>query len=304
MLVRDIYNKVLALVDNYTEDGVVVAEEDNIDTEKKVILFADMGQKELWNYNKNTKQIEITNNQQPNRLGLLSNFNIVDFYGETQYYPDEDGINKVQGYSIKVDGDCILKYQELISSVWTDILVLTPTSITELTLFKGVLSVTDTDNPVRLEISGTTHFRHKDRALWEYLYQSDKVPTYGAWVKKELPEDFNAIEAVIEETDVRQYNGTANYKLENNKDFYFNFYANGIIRITYKPIPVTITSLDDTIQIDDVLAQTLVYDIISKLGFTENNALVNWGEDRRTESKQEAMGNSIATEEILQNYYE
>ena len=77
-----------------------------------------------------------------------------------------------------------------------------------------------------------------------------------------------------------------------------------MIRITYKPIPVTITSLDDTVQIDEVLAQTIVYDVISKLGFTENEALVNWGEGRRLEAKQEAVGNDIATEEIITSYYD
>lgn len=304
MLVRDIYKKILALIDSYTEEGIEISSEENIDIEKKVILFSDMAQKELWNYNKNTKQIELTNTVQPNALGLLSNFNLVDFHGETQYYPNESGVKNVQGYSIKVDGDCTLTYQENVGGTWTNLKVIMPTNISELTLYKGVLAVSNTNNPVRLKIDGTTHFRHKDRALWEYLYQDDKVPTYGAWIKYELPDDFNSIDAIIEEYKVRQYTDANSFKLENNSDFYFNFYFDGIIRITYKPIPSTITSLDDTIMIDDVLAQTIVYDVVSKLGFIENNALVNWGEDRRMESKQEAIGNQLATEEIIQDYYE
>ena len=303
MLVQDIMNKVLAMIDNYTEDGVVVAEADNIDVEKKVILFTDMAQKEMWKYSKNTKQIEITNKQPENRLGMLSNFDLVDFEGETQYYPNESGIEDVQGYSIQVNGDCTLTYQELVAGTWTDLVVLTPTSIDTLTTYKGVLSVSNTTNPVRLKIDGTTHFLHQNRALWKFLYQADKVPTYEPWVKYELPEDFNSVDMIVEEFQVRQYAQSNNYKLENFKDFYFNFYFNGSIRITYKPVPVTITALSDTVQIDEVLAQNIVYDICSKLGFYENPDLVNWAEGRRLENKQEASTDEALSAEVVVDYY-
>jgi len=303
MLVQDIMNKVLAMIDNYTDDGVVVSEAENIDIEKKVILFTDMAQKEMWKYSKNTKQIEITNKQPENRLGLLSNFDLVDFEGETQYYPNEAGVDNVQGYSIQVTGDCTITYQERVAGTWTDLVVLTPTSISTLTTYKGVLSVSNTTNPVRLKIDGTTHFLHQNRALWKFLYQADKVPTYEPWVRYILPDDFNAVDMVVEEFAVRQYAPSNNYKLENFNEFYFNFYFEGSIRITYKPVPATITALSDTVQIDEVLAQNVVYDICSKIGFYENPDLVNWAEGRRLESKQEAATDEPLSAEIIVDYY-
>jgi len=307
MIVQDIINKVLALIDAYSSRGVIISAEKNADIIKKSILFADMAQKELWAYSKNTKQIELTHRQQPNRLGTLSNFNLVDFKGDTQYYPSEGGIANVNGYSFKVNEEAsdnaVITFEELVSGVWTELVTVTPTSITELTVYKGVLTVTDTSNPVRMKISGTEHFLHKDRALWEYKYKVDSVPTYEAWVKEELPDDFNETENVIEEFPERQYNEMVNYKLENFRDFYFNFDFEGVIRITYKPIPSTITSVDDTIQIDEVLAQTIVYDIISKIGFTEDTALVNWAEGRRLEAKSESIKSEPANETSIINVY-
>ena len=94
-----------------------------------------------------------------------------------------------------------------------------------------------------------------------------------------------------------------NYKLENFRDFYFNFDFEGVIRITYKPIPSTITSVDDVVQIDEILAQTIVYDIISKIGFTEDTALVNWAEGRRLEAKSESIKSEPANETSIINVY-
>jgi len=299
----EIYDKILSMLDQFTEDGVPVAEDDNIDIEKKVIVLTDMAQKEMWKNNKNTKQIEIVNKPPINRLGLLSNFDIVDFDGTVKYYPNEAGIDNVQGYSIQVDGDCELTYQENIAGVWTDIVTLTPTSITTLTTYKGVLPITSTSNPVRLKVDGTTHFRHVNRALWQYLYQADKVPTYEPWVKYDLPSDFNSVDAVVEEFPQRQYSQSANYKIENFNDFYYNFYFEGKIRVTYKPIPATITSLDDELQIDTTFSQTIVYDIVSKLGFYENPDLVNWAEGRRIENKLEATSDEPTSAEIIVDFY-
>jgi len=303
----EIYDKILAMLDQYTEDGVPVAEADNIDIEKKVIVLTDMNQKEVWKYNKNTKQVEIVNKPDENRLGLLSNFKLVDFEGETQYYPNEAGIDNIQGYSIQVtegaNNNATLTYQELIAGVWTDLIVLTPTTVDTIETFKGVLSVTSTTNPVRLKVEGTEHFRHTNRALWKLKYKPELVPTYEPWVKYDLPDDFNSVDMVIEEFPQRQYSQSANHKIENYRDFYYNFYFEGMIRITYKPVPATITSLDDELQIDTAFAQTIVYDVVSKLGFYENPDLVNWAEGRRIENKQEATNDEPLSAEVIVDFY-
>ena len=304
VLVQDLYNKLLAMIDNYTEDGVEVSPADNIDVEKKFILFADQAQKELWRHNKVTKLIKITTKLPENRLGNLSEFDIVDFEGSTQYYPDEAGVNDVQGYSIEVDGDCTIKYQEQVAGTWTDLVTVTPTGITEMTTYKGVLSVSDTSNPVRLKIDGTTHFRHMNRALWKYKYATAKVPEYAPYVKYDLPDDFNAVDMIVEEFPVRQYNGIAAYKLENYRDFYYDIAFEGEIRITYKPIPSTITALTDTLEIDDVLAQAIVYDCAAKIGFYENKDIVNYAEGRRAEAKAEAEEDTPMSPEIMTDFYQ
>jgi len=300
---KSLYDKLLALFNNLTDDGDLISPEENADTEAKFILFADMAQKELWKYSKATKQVEITNKAPINQLGLLSNFNIVDFFGETQYYPTEFGVSNVQGYSVKYDGDGVIEFEENILGVWTNLVTLTNVGITTLTLATGVLNVSSTDNAVRMVISGTTHFRHKDRALYKYLYQTDKVPEYAAWIKYDLPDDFNSMDEVVEEFPSRQYRQSAYYNVENYRDYYFNSFFEGLIRITYKPIPTTLTSLDDYLTIDDVLAESIMYDAAGKIGFYKNKDIVNYAEQRRIESKGEAIHSGPAIEESNTNVY-
>jgi len=300
---QSLYNELLAMFNNYTDDGDLISPEENADTEAKFILFANSAQKDLWKYSKTTKQVEITNKPPINQLGLLSNFNIVDFEGETQYYPSEIGVAEVQGYSVKYDGDGVFEFEENIAGTWTNLTTLTNVGITTLTLATGVLNVSNTNNRVRMVVSGTTHFRHKDRALWKVLYQADKVPEYAAWVKYDLPDDFNSIDEVVEEFPSRQYQESANYRVENYRDYYYNFYFDGLIRITYKPIPTTLTSLDDYLTIDDVLAESVMYDAAGKIGFYKNKDIVNYAEQRRLEGKGEAIQSGPATEESVNNVY-
>jgi len=300
MQVRDVYKKVAAMIDEFSNDGIPIADQDNADVIQKVILFADMAQKEWWKYNKATKQVELTLIPPLNLLGVQTN--LLDFNGTTQYYPNEDGIPNVHAYSAMVDGDSTIKVQENINGVWTDLVSLTPT-IDTLTTFKGVISPSSATNKVRLVLGGTTHYRHVNRALYGVKYKANKVPTYAEFVKYDLPSDFQSIDMVVEEYP-SVYGQASMYRVENYRDFYYDYNFEGRIRITYKPICLTVTSLEDTLQVDDILANNIVYDVLAKIGFYENTDVVNWAEGRRAESKRDASMAGATSAVIIKSYYD
>jgi len=286
--VQNIYDKVLGMIDQFSEDGVSIPEAELSDIRNKVILFCDMNQKELWKYNKNKEIIEL-NLKPPANVLAGNNTALVDFEGETQYYPSVNGVSNVQGYSIYVDGECTLTYQERVSGTWTDLKVVeVPGTLEGRTNYKGVLEVTDTSNKVRLKIDAVEHFTHMNRAFWKFKYKEAKVPAFAPWVKFELPADINTLDMVVEEEPYRQYSKMQAYKLEGKRDFYYDFYFEGQLRIIYSKVPSDITALTDVLEIDDILAQNIVYDIAAKIGFYENQNLVNWAEGRRAEGLQEA----------------
>lgn len=53
----------------------------------------------------------------------------------------------------------------------------------------------------------------------------------------------------------------------------------------YKPIPVTITALTDTLQCNEIIGQAIVYYVTARLAPYENQNLVNFFESKYLEMK-------------------
>ena len=300
MKVRDIYNKVLAMIDEFTNQGVPISDDDNADVLAKVVLFVDMAQKEWWRYNRSTKTVELTLKPPVNLIKELTG-DIIENKGEAQYYPTADGVPSVYGFSIMVDGDCTIKVQEHFNGQWVDLFNQSYVTDT-LTTIKSDITPFNASNNIRLVVSGATYFTHLNRALWGVKYKPNRIPTFAPWVKQELPDDFQAIDMVVEQV-ADKYIQSPVYKIENYRDFYYNYDFEGILRIIYKPICQTITSLDDDVQIDEVLANNIVYDVLAKVGFYENTDVVNWAEGRRVESKVEANKSGPISSIVINSYY-
>ena len=298
-----VYKPVLALLDIYTEDGTEVSEADNIDIEKKVILFTNMSQKEQYRENKTTKQLEILASPPVNQLGEYTNFDVVDYEDEIQYYPPQGGVTNVNGYSIQVDGDCTVTFEEMVTGAWVELDQVIAAGVTEITTFKGVLNTSSKLNQVRMKIEATSHFRHLNRALWKYKYEVTKVPTYEPYIEVVLPLDFHNMDEVVAEYEPMIYAQSIDYKIENNKSFFYDIFFKGTLKITYRFVPADITSLDDEVELDEIYMQNTIYDVVAKIGFYENQSLVNWAEGRRLEGKQDAKTDTPPSAEEAVNPY-
>ena len=275
MTVNDIILDARALLDEYTDDGTVISSDDLPDLIASGIRFADMGQKELYKIGRAQKTIEIANKPVENKMGKFSNFDIVEYTGTDQYYPSEAGLPNIKSYYFEADMTHNVVIQELEGGVWTD-LVTKSATVTAMTAYKGNITPSTTGNYIRFKFTGTTYYRHVNRALFEWSFNTDdNVPDYTPWVKYELPDDFKSIDMVVEEYPTRQYNYSATYKFEQPNSFYYNYDFEGEIRIIYKPIPATLTSVDDVLQIDDIVAKALSFYVASWLSPYSNQSLTN-----------------------------
>ena len=290
-IIQNLFYKVRALLDEYSDDGTIIPDADVADMQAKTILLADMAQKELAKIGKLYSTFEHTNKPAPNLLGDYSNYDIVDFIGTTQYYPDETGIAGATAYYIESDADNgganKMEIEENQGGVWTVLNTVTfPASITSLTAYKGLITPVASTNPVRIKFSGTTHYRHVNRCLFSYPFSAAKIPVYRPWVKVAMPSSFQSKDQIIEEID-SSYSNSSSYKWEGWKDLYVSYEFEGNIRIVYKPVPTTLTAITDTLQIDDITAQAVVYYVAAKLAPFENQALVNFCEQKYNEIKGE-----------------
>lgn len=296
--VQKIMYDVRALLDEYSEDGIVKAQDEVADINAKGVRFVDMAQKELFRTGNFYKTKKIVNKAYANALGLHSNFNIVNYLGVAQLYPIE-GV-KAQAYYFEADSDFTVNIQEFQGGSWSTLTSVSAV-ITENAAYKGKIVPTTAGNLIRLEFTGTFAYNHKNRALFDIPFKT--VPDYRPWVRYEMPSDFRMVDVVIQEFPERQYARDPNYKWENFRDLYVNYYFEGELRINYKPVPTTITDISQTLEIDDTTCNAITYYVASKLAPFTNKALVNFFEGRWNELKMESFVKMPSSEETIIDMY-
>ena len=300
-IVQDIVYKARALLDIYTNKGVIIG--DVQDLEFKAILYADMGQKELYKVGRIQKTIEFSRKPPSNELGYISNFNIYESKGEDKYLPDEYGI-VAKAYHLSADLTHTVVIQEYESGTWQDLITLNGVAETALVDYKANITPTTLGNKIRIKFVGGTYYHYSNIALFNIEFQNDdSVPSYKPWIELEMPSDFRGIESVITEDDNRQYAQASNYKFEQPDRFYYNYYFTGDMRIIYNPIPVKITSLDQELEIDDIAADALAFYIASWLAPYENQSMTNPLFQKFEDLKLEASGIEPVSEEEIADVY-
>jgi len=301
--VQDILYKARALLDIYTDEGIIVPADDDaiLDNEAKMILFIDMGQKELYRTGQLYSTLEFANKPIDPVDGRFSGFEMVEFVGDAQYYPDENGTDEAKSYYIEADQTHTIEIQEFEGGSWSTLITHNGVALVPFTPYKGNITVSTTGNKVRMKVSGTTYFRHINRAF--YPYQFVTVPDYRPWVKRQMPSDFRLLEAIVEEFPVRQYQKAANYKWEEPNDFYYNYYFEGNFRIKYKPVPITITASTNVLEIDDITAEALAFYAASWVAPYENQSMTNPLFQKFTELKLESVIEQPSGEESIIDIY-
>jgi len=302
-LVSDIILDARALLDSYTEDGSVIPAGELLDFTASCVRFADMGQKELYKVGRFEKTIELSSYPVENELGHMSNFEIIEFTGTDQYYPDEDGLEGINAYYVEADRTHEVIIQELEGGAWQDLITNSGVKA-DMTAYKGNITPTTIGNKIRLKLTGSSYYRCRNRALYEPIFEDDDdVPEYSPWVLQTLPADFKALDMVVQEFPKRQYDQSAPYKFEKPNRLYFNYSFKGMIRIIYKPIPVTIIAETQTLEIDDVVAKALAFYVASWISPYENQSMTNPFFQKFEELRIEASEVGPATEETISNVY-
>lgn len=301
MTLNDVILDARAILDEYTDDGTVIPSSELPDLIASAIRFADMGQKELYAIGRIQKTIEIVNKPIQNKIA--NGYEIMEFTGTDEYFPNENGLANIKSYHIEADQTHEIVIQEYESGSWIDLITISDT-VTTMTAYKGNISPTTVGNDIRIKITGETFYRHVNRALWEYKFNTDdNVPSYKPWVKYELPSDFKSIDMVVEEYPTNNYNNSASYKFEQPNKLFYSYDFEGRLRIIYKPIPATLTAVTDTIVLDDIVAKALSFYVASWLAPNSNQSLTNTLFQKFLELKLENTIKEPSSEEKIVDVY-
>lgn len=296
--VQKLMYDVRALLDEYSDDGNITSAADVADINAKGVRFVDMAQKELFRTGNLYRTKKIVNKPYDNALGRNTGFDIVQYVGTPQYYP-LSGV-KAQSYYFEADSDFTVNIQEFEAGAWSNLITITAV-ITENTEYKGKITPTSSGNLIRMEFTGSYAYHHKNRALFDIPFKT--VPDYKPWIKFEMPDDFRMVDVIIQEYPDRQYSRDPNYKWEGFKTFFLNYYFEGEIRIIYKPVPIEITLLTQTLEVDDITCNAISYYVAAKLAPFENKNLVNFFEGKYNELKLESFIKMPSSEQAIVDVY-
>jgi hypothetical protein len=275
---QDVFNITMDLIDERNETGLINPT-DTASYRVKTPGILNILQAELLKQGEIYSTYEVTNKPVGNLLGEC--FHVVAFSGEDLSF---ETAFPARAYYFEVDGDATV-YIEDFTSGWNTLAVINATSTNGFTAYKGVVTPTLGATKTRIMFSGTYYYHFTNFALFREPFNPLKVPDYRPYVEKQMPADFHSIDQIVNEYG-KIYAQNGSYKWEGKNKLFVNYYYEGRIRITYKPVPLLITNLTDTLQLDDVTARTILpYGLAAHLMLDENDSLASFFNQRYEELK-------------------
>lgn len=273
MNLREVKDKALSLMAEYSIDGVEISAAENADYLNRMNRFTDIAQKEISQVKKINAVFSISQNPIKSQLGLLQGFTIMQHL--TKDIIDEQIGTKA--YYFEVDNVATIYIEESTASGWVVLQTIENTVKRQFTAHKGLIAASNPSNKIRIRYSGLFPYNIRNRAMYEYSFPTaSDVIDYRPYVKYQVPSDFMEIQKVIETSDPRVYRSMIDYYWEGRNTFVVNYYYNGSFDIHYYRYPVTITqSTIDTYELEvDVQAQEAIpFFVASRCLMDENPTL-------------------------------
>ena len=244
---------------------------------------------------------EIANKPVANMLGLTSGHDYVEFLGEDI---TKEVIGNAKAYYFEVSDDAVV-YIEDYNGSWNTLATVNCTPTTGgYTAHKAKVTPTPGATRSRIRFSGTNRYVFTNYALFNAPFATDNdVPVYRPWVEKTMPSDFKSVDQIIEEYPQGQYSKSSNFKWEGRNKLFINYYYEGNIRIVYRPVPSTITSMTDTLQVDDVTARSVLPLALAMELYKDDETKFAYFERRYREMKAMSMTKPPVSEQQIINIY-
>ncbi len=296
----EVFAMAISILDELSDSGTIV---DNQIKEYKyrAPYLLDLWQHEMAAHGDLHKTFELSCFRKKNLLGDIAQMGIIiENNAESQAYT---GVGAYCFY-LEVDGDCTITFTEngaALSGTYSfnggtetaftgTIAITVPAGTTSFLPIKGIL--TATGGNVTMTITGSYYFRHNNRALSPYKFATaDKVPDFKPWYKVTMPSDFKSRSQIISEYPNWQYQeNSPSIKWEGANELWVMFSYEGLIRIKYVPVPVKITALTQTLEVDEITAGSAAYYLAEHFAMADQNSeLASRCKEKFRELKIESM---------------
>jgi hypothetical protein len=278
---QEVFEQSISIIDELNTSGIVDPTQVKEYSSRAPFLL-DLWQKEMAKSGDLYKTFEISCFRKQNLLGDLNSFDAVEHISTDQTYQCIGG----KCFHFGVDSQATVYIEELIGGTWQNVAgtfmtnaipstvfngSISATSTESFTYYKGLISPVSQSNSIRLRFSGNYYYRHSNRAISPNNYPViTLVPDFKAYYKVTMPTDFKTATQVISEYPSWQY--TEGVHKWEGQDLYIQFAYTGTIRITYVPVPAKITSLTQTLEIDDINAMSAAYYLAEHFAMADQNS--------------------------------
>lgn len=300
---RQIYEKAIALIDEINAETGQVNPDTTTDYLARTPYLINLLQTELLPYSKTFAKYEISNTPLDNMLSVTG---FETFEHTDEDYEFEATSGGCKAYHLETDGIGTIYIEDYTSS-WNTLATISATDSDGFTQYRGLVTPTSGASKTRIRFSGSYFYRMRNIALFNYAFSSAlKIPNYAYWVRADLPNDLSYIEDVIAQGDT-SYDKDPTWKIEelgNTKELYYCYDFEGVLKVIYKAIPTPITSMDDTLDIDDSTANMMAYGLAEAFVDVEmNDFLQKIFSNKYEEQKATAMARKPKGLEKIVDFY-
>jgi hypothetical protein len=223
---------------------------------------------------------------------------------EVQEHDDEDvsitADGSVKAYHFQVSGQATIYIEDYTSSWNTLATVNVPSTVTELTRYKAIVTPTSGATQSRIRFSGSYYYTFANVAMFSQSFNSTTmIPNYGRYVQIDMPDDFSEL-LTVHEDNVR----IGEYKWEKENTLYVSYNFDGQLRINYRPMPVTLTAMTDTLSVDDRTAILyLPYALAAMLKLNEDLTKADYFEQKAMEAYAKIMRRKPRAFDVIKDVY-
>lgn len=217
-----------------------------------------------------------------NMLGYASGMDYLEYKGIEMI---KDCVGSVKQYYFEADGEGTV-YVEDFNGAWNTLAtIVIPNTVVNFTAFKGIVTPSLNATMSRLRFTGTYRYIITNYAMFDVPVSPSKLITFRPWVKHTMPLDFKSVEQIYNEYCDRQMEKDSSYKWVGRGDLYINYFFEGNIKISYKPVPILLTSMTDALQADEVTSMSGAYFLAAHLLLVEDPASASFFNERYLELK-------------------
>lgn len=295
MTIGEFWKRVLAKIDEFSVNGILRTETDNLDYRLRGNRIIDEVQKDMAKIVKIAKVKEYTQYPISNQLGN-NNFPIYQHIGTDISYEANGSL----AYYFEVDSESTVYIEEeTATDVWTVLSTIAiPSTVIGFTEYSGKITASSINNNIRIRFGGSYPYQFRNVALYNVNFKATaNIPAYSLYVEHTMPFGFYKLNKIsFESYDNSSYcNEFSDYYFENPTTLLVNHEYKGLIRVHYWAMPTTILSNDtvpttyDTTELEvlNSAQDIMVSGVAGKLLLTDANkqgtaiSLINFYESEK-----------------------